>query len=417
MNFYAALSTQYFVMADICRYCNAELFEGQRFCRACGKTTDTEAEENTPTRRMPPPPDLWGARGAANTGPTMAAETRPVYAPPSAYPQTPAFYQPPPMPVPQGAMTPYLPPRSNSTSWMLIVVVIILTVLGGAIIGGRAIVRKVKERVAEKMGPGKKTSPTRPSETRTFTLSANATVSIKTFSGDISVESSDQPEAEVKIIRSGGADNNQSSIVTNNDNGNLSLEVLPGSGNSDIRFEVRLPRKVNVGKLGLNSLSGSVNVSGINGQITINTASGDITMSRINGPIAINTASGGITLSDTQGLTTIHTASGDIRLNDVSGVERVDTASGDINGSFRGESLDHAVSLKSVSGSIDLNIEPGFNATLDASSKTGSIRIDDGINIPVQKSSPIGQRASGPIGKGGQTFSISTTSGDIELNR
>jgi len=193
------------------------------------------------------------------------------------------------------------------------------------------------------------------------------------------------------------------------------LEVLPDSGNPDIRLEIKLPRKV--GKVTLSSASGSINISNVNGQLTINTASGDIVLSSITGPIAINTASGDILLSDTKGATTINTASGDITLHDVSGLERVETASGDISGSLSEGSLDHAVSLKSVSGGIDLNIEPGFNATLDASSKTGSISIDEGLNIPVQKSSPIGQRASGPIGKGGQTLTLETRSGNIELNQ
>jgi len=403
-------------MADICRYCNAELFDGQRFCRTCGKTTDAQAEENTPTRRMPTPPDPWATRSAANTGPTIASETKPVYAPPSAYPQTPAFYQPPPRPMPQGAMPPYVPPRSNSTSWVLIIVVIILAVLGGAIMGGRAIVHKIRDRIAARTGTGQRTSTRTSQETQTFALNANAPVSLKTLSGDITVESWDQPKAEVKIIRNGGSDsNNQAPVSIKNDNGNLSVEVLPGSGGSDIRFEVKLPR--NVGPVALNSASGAINVSSFNGQITINTKSGDITMSAIKGPIAINTESGDIMLTETNGSTTINTKSGDIMLNDVSGVERVETASGDIRVSLSGESLARPLTLKSVSGSIELDLKPGFNATLDASTQTGSIRIDDGINIPVQKSSPIGQRASGPIGQGGQTISISNVSDNIEINQ
>jgi hypothetical protein len=98
-------------------------------------------------------------------------------------------------------------------------------------------------------------------------------------------------------------------------------------------------------------------------------------------------------------------------------VERIETASGDIKVSLSGEPLEYPLSLKSDSGSIELNLVPGFNAMLDASTRTGSISIDDGINIPVQKSSPVGQHASGPIGKGGQMISISTVSDNIEINQ
>jgi DUF4097 and DUF4098 domain-containing protein YvlB len=367
------------------------------------------------------PSDPWGARGGANTAPTSTPNTRPVYMPPaphqppSSYPQTPAFQQRPPLPVPQGAMPAYVPPRSSTTSWVLIIVVLVLTVLGGIIIGGRTLARRFRERVIDSTSQGPRTSTRASTETKTFTLNANAAVSLKTISGDISVESWDQPQAEVKIIGNSGSDNNQSSLATKNENGNLSLEALPGSGGADIRFVVKLPH--NVGQVTLNSASGSIKVSKIDGQLTINTASGDITMSDIKGPIAIITASGRIKLSNTKGVTTVKSASGDITLDDISSLERVDTASGNIKVSLSGESLERPLSLKSVSGSIELNLEPGFNATLDASTRTGSISMDESINIQVQNSSPTGQRASGPIGKGGQPISISTVSDNIEINQ
>src|SRR5436309_1905508 len=100
-------------MGETCRNCGAELFTGQRFCRACGASTDELNQEQAPTQMMPPQPDDWGARSGANTAPTYQQNTNPVFG-------APGGYQPSVPPMPPQVIPPYTPPRSRSrVGWVL----------------------------------------------------------------------------------------------------------------------------------------------------------------------------------------------------------------------------------------------------------------------------------------------------------
>src|SRR5919205_834164 len=153
-------------MSDPCKTCGAELFAGQRFCRACGNSTDTLDSGDAPTQHMTPPtgeaptqrmPELfddWGARGSANTAPQPRIDTSPVNRPPSAY-QAPNPYQapptsyqlPPPPPVWQPPRYPAPPPAARSGSSWAIVLAVILALLLGSIICGRAIICRIRRRI------------------------------------------------------------------------------------------------------------------------------------------------------------------------------------------------------------------------------------------------------------------------------
>ena len=102
-----------------CENCGAEIFEGQRFCRSCGKPTELHPEENVPTQMMPPP-----GRRQADTAPPANPYTNPVYTPPG-------YYQPA---APMAHVPTYMPPRTRS-GWGWIVAMIGIVVLSFIIIG------------------------------------------------------------------------------------------------------------------------------------------------------------------------------------------------------------------------------------------------------------------------------------------
>ena len=357
-------------MADTCRNCGSELFYGQRFCRSCGNSTDSSSQEEAPTQRMKPPPDVWGARGAANTAPTPKQETNPVYAPPS-------FYQPTVPPVPMQPMPPYQPPRSRS--WVPVLVLIILLLFGGGFLAVRSIVRNIGNRIRQNV------TDTRQQQTvtdrQTFPMGKGAAVSIITLNGAISVDSWDQPQAEVKIIKRGKAGTDIQNVPVNikNDKDGLSVDATQVRGDIQVSFEIHLPR--NLGAVRFASTNGAINVSDVAGNIVIEATNGKIS------------------------------------LDNVSGLERAITVNGVIEADLTSAPKDHPVKLETTNGEINLSITPDFNATLEASTVHGSINIDDGINIPVQKSRPFGQRASGPIGKGGQPLTVTTVNGSISISR
>src|SRR5262245_20881010 len=110
-------------MAMNCENCGAEVFDGQRFCRSCGRPVSQYLEENVPTQMMQP--GTQGQRSQADTAPPSNPYTSPVYTPPG-------YYQPivPPVPMNQ----PYTPPRSRS-GWVWIVALVGVVVFGFVVMG------------------------------------------------------------------------------------------------------------------------------------------------------------------------------------------------------------------------------------------------------------------------------------------
>jgi len=397
-------------MADQCKNCGADLFYGQRFCRACGRTTDPYVEENAPTQRMPPPPDLWGAR-QANTAPTVGQETSPVYAPPT-------FYQPPPPPV-----QPYVPPKSRSAwpwiiaaigSGLLIAMILGVIFVSRTIDRGRDIARDAARDAARKAAAARTNMPA-PSPvpplpplpplagqesvlgadnaevetsdgetvlTKSFPLNQNAIVSVSNVNGTITVEASDGPEAELIVTKRGGSqqDREAAQVKFFIDNGRLSLRTeLPHfSKNMEVRYELKLPREL--------------------------------------GRVEIVSTNGSIGISEITALISAASTNGSIQLSDVTGVAKVETTNGNIKAELTRVPPDRPMDFKSTNGNIEISFNSDFNANLTAETTHGSIRLDEEFNIPIQKQM-LGQQAMGRIGDGGPTLSVKTTNGSIRLTK
>ena len=187
-------------MAEPCKNCGSELFAGQRFCRACGNPTDTLdtgeaptqqfADSATPgpgeatTRHMtqPPPPDDWGAR-AAHTAPQARPNTNPVgrppdaYQPPQPYQAPPTSYQLPPQPLAWQQQQQYAPPPASSgrsgSSWAIVLAVILALMLG-AVMGGRAIFNRVRDRIQNNIQVGQGTPTVSSTDTKVYALTPGA---------------------------------------------------------------------------------------------------------------------------------------------------------------------------------------------------------------------------------------------------
>ena len=271
-------------------------------------------------------------------------------------------------------MPPYVPPRSRST-WVPILVLVLVMVFGAGFFGVRSIVRRIRDNVAGAINKKEVV------ESQTYALSKSAAVTITTLNGSINVQSWDQPQADVRIIKRGNSDDDIQNIpvTIKNDNGNLSIDSSQARNNTEVRFEIKLPR--NVGQVRLNSTNGAIKVSDIAGSIAVETTNGSITLS------------------------------------DVSGVEKATTTNGAIKAVIENVTLNQPMEFRSTNGSIDVRFDTDFNAVLEASTTHGSINLDEDFNIPVQKSRPFGQRAGGRIGSGGPPLTISTTNGSIRISK
>lgn len=375
-------------MAENCRNCGAELFSGQRFCRACGAPSDNLSQEQVPTQMMPPQPGEWGARGAANTAPANSPNTSPVYAPPVGYqPSVPPMY---PQTIP-----PYAPPQKRSpVGWILafigmgLFVVVVVAVMLIARAGRNALskipvppptspaVAQAGESALETSADQVSTAGNETTLIKTFALTDDSKFSIKNISGSISVEAWDQPKAEVTVIKR-GQDRGAQVFFTSSANSVALRTGVPGNNSQDIRYEVKLPREM--GRVTLNTTNGSIKLTGVSAQIFAE---------------GIN---------------------GSIELTDVTGVASVKTVKGGIKAVLQ-EASDGPMEFTTANGSVDLTIKSDFDADLEATTVRGSINIDDQFGIQVQKEL-VGQRARGQIGSGGQLLRLTTVNGSIKLSK
>jgi DUF4097 and DUF4098 domain-containing protein YvlB len=170
---------------------------------------------------------------------------------------------------------------------------------------------------------------------------------------------------------------------------------------------------IDLGELGgtaeVTTGSGSVTADGIGGTLTVETASGGFTGRSLHAGLHARTRSGAISAAFVgPGDVDIETGSSGITLTGVNGGLRLTTRSGrlTIAGKLRGPW--HA---STGSGSIGVTLDPGASGDLDASSGSGSVRVD-GLTVEGEVSK---KRATGRIGAGGPLLKLTTRSGSIRV--
>lgn len=144
--------------------------------------------------------------------------------------------------------------------------------------------------------------------------------------------------------------------------------------------------------------------------VTVETLSGDVKASELDGVLAITTTSGDVRLDETIGGLTVTTNSGDVQLRDGRASDAtVKTNSGDID--LRGVAGQTAVTTQSG----DIAVLDAADTTLDLRSSSGDVRFDgllasSGVNVIKTISGDLDVRV------GNQALDIThTTSGDVVI--
>ncbi|MCI0490571.1 MAG: DUF4097 family beta strand repeat-containing protein [Blastocatellia bacterium] len=401
-------------MSETCKYCGSGLLDGQRFCRFCGKPTDQFPEDNVPTQLMNRDTDPTNAWGAPGTASPLRSDTSPVYNP------QPSYYQPPAY---QAPMPPYAQPRPRSP-WGWIIAFLGVGMVGVIILAMFLFAASSRSRRASGPPPeielrsGENTlGRGRSEETKTFVLSGDSKFSIENPNGDIKIEGWDRPEAEVRIIKRGGSprDRREAAVRYSEEGGNITLRTDPSFGpRMQIEYEVKLPR--NLRQVEIISGNSDVEISEVNAAISINAQRGSISLSDIKGDISVDSQTGSIEVSDISGDIKASSRSGSIEMSDINGSVKTNSISGRTRVEFARLPEGKGLTFNSISGSIELEFQSPINAELEARTVSGRIDLDEEFGLNVDKQPP-GQRASGPIGKGGPQLSISTTSGNIKVTK
>ena len=391
-------------MGERCNSCGAELFTGQQFCRACGSRTRQFSSEELPTQILPQgqqPPPQPTAQTPLATSPLPGRDTSdPVYG--AGY----SRYQPPPVPqqhatAPVVAPSPASPPR-RSRIWPYVVLGLLLFFAGASVVAGLFFINRPTQRFVKVSPPRKVVVPPLPPPhpmdsgaggadvsgkqsviTKIYPLAKDGSFSLRNFSGDITIEGWDEQQAEVKMIKRGGASAAQEGdlqVVREEGANRLVFNSMPDKtgGAREVEYVVKLPR--NLRELEIVSINSNVDLTGVR------SASISVNVQR-----------------------------GNIELEDVSGTINSRTTKGNTSVVLSEAARDAPQIFNIIHGNVILELAPGTNAELKAETLDGQIEVDDDLRIKVEKRT-VGRQAVGRLGAGGHPIVVKVISGNIKIH-
>ncbi len=244
-----------------------------------------------------------------------------------------------------------------------------------------------------------------------FTLPADATLSLNTSGGDISV--SDTIRGKVEGKTAGG------DIVLKDVEGSVELRTSGG----DIRAGVVR------GDCDLLTSGGDIQLEAADGEVVVKTSGGDIQVGDVGRRLEASTAGGDIRLGNVGGSAVVKTAGGDIRVGNVEGSAELKTAGGDVvltaaRGSVEAGTAGGDLHLSQVEGPIQANTAGGdITAELLAAPAASSFKTAGGnIDLKVARSARITLHALIRVAEGewsreGRDFGIESGFGAVQVER
>lgn len=292
---------------------------------------------------------------------------------------------------------------------------------------------------------------TDPPQTRTVKLGAGGLLELRNIAGDITISAGGRGDtATVEITKrargTSEADAREQLAL-------VRVEVAESAGRVDVRTvypENRARnqrRNLNVetayrvvmpagARVKTDSISGSISVSGIRGELTLNTISGNITVRDAGQRIDGQTISGNVELisAHNDAVVTLSSTSGNVTASGIK-VRRLEL--GSISGTVRGRDLQcdqatlHTMSgdveytgtftpagryaFKTHSGDVRLVLGDRTGFELEASTFSGEVR----SGLPLRLQSQVSRRSRtvrGTFGDGGAQVSATSFSGDVIIN-
>ncbi|HEX8475716.1 MAG TPA: DUF4097 family beta strand repeat-containing protein [Pyrinomonadaceae bacterium] len=235
---------------------------------------------------------------------------------------------------------------------------------------------------------------------RTYRLAPNGSIAIQNVSGDIIVTGHDGEGVIVRGTKE-GPDADKVDVQDKSTDSRIDLRVLYQqcrncSINASVNFQVQVPRssRYRLGKL--NTASGNIEVSGVNGEVHVSTASGDLLIKDVSGEVKAATASG------------------TVRVREVAGTVNASSASGDVDVEITRLEGTESMNFSSASGDINVKMPSNLDAEVEMSTVSGSVKTNFPIEVKREEHSG-GASARGRVGSGSRLLRISSASGNVSL--
>lgn len=275
-----------------------------------------------------------------------------------------------------------------------------------------------------------------------YGLARDGEVHLKNISGNIKVSTWSKNEIRIKARKTANTKEDLDKIDVDIDSHeryiniktdyDRSFNINPFSffshHNRAVHYELTVPE---MAEITLESVSGSVEVNSVGGDTGISTVSGEIKVISAGDDVRSKSVSGSVYLEGVAGDTSVETVSGQISVKEMLGQTYAKSVSGGIDiesssviksiegntvsGSIRAKgalSPEGVYDLKTVSGSIKLQLPPGSKFDLLAKTASGGIHSDFDLTISGRINS---KNINGVVGKGGARLILNSFSGSIRL--
>ncbi len=235
---------------------------------------------------------------------------------------------------------------------------------------------------------------------KSYEIGAGGSVNVRNVSGNVTVTGYEGETILVLGFKE-GRDRDRVSVEDNSSGNIVDVRARYPENcdcNASINFEVKVPRGGNYKFDAISSVSGDVEVTGVNGPLRAKSVSGNVTVKGITGAVNASSVSGNVHVGENNGEVSGKSTSGNIE------VEILQlTGAGDME-------------FASVSGNVRVKLPGNLDADVRMSTLSGGLKTDFPLQIEEPERGP-GRRATGRIGGGSRNLKLSSTSGSVSLLR
>lgn len=255
---------------------------------------------------------------------------------------------------------------------------------------------------------------------QTYQLAHGARVEVSSIRGPVEIINGDGATAEVQVIRSARsrADLEYHKIEVAQTGNGLVVRGIQESEERqnrniyvDHQVKLKLPRSID---LSVSSISGSIKVGDVDGQINVSSISGPANIGNVGGKLQVRSISGSLEIGNVGADARVNSVSGNLGLGQVNGSLDVSSISGRLNATLVFLSP-QGIHIKSVSGSVELGFKSEVNADFNAESVSGQVYLD--VPNVSRDSEERSSNVRARIGAGGSPITISSVSGNIRVKQ
>lgn len=259
----------------------------------------------------------------------------------------------------------------------------------------------------------------------TFAVRPNARLSVQNMTGTINIRGWNRSQMRVQ------AEYERARVdVQVSGNQMVSVKSESRRGNAEVEYTISVPQGTAVdinglsvdvgisgvcGALSINSTSGDIDATCLDGDVQIQTISGDVTVADARGPLDVSSTSGDIDVRGARASVTAHAVSGDVSLSDITGTEvDVETVNGEVE--YGGRIADNGrYRFSAHSGDVTVRVQGNPNATVAVSTFSGDFTSD--FQIELQPGTRVGKEWEFRLGSGSARMRLNSFSGTINLQR